>query len=405
MRHRVHGADVGLAARFRRDRDLRALRRALQLRSRCVGDGLAVGHRAGVQAQNAVGVIDGAQRPAGGLEQARIVEDRDAIGDDGQRPRQAATRQVEFDAGVPGMAGRVAHGCSARYRQTCCGVGGHEGDRRLGLGAGHELRVDGRALDGEVAHIGSLRQWHHADVGARVGHHRVAYLGAVGCPRERSAGGRAREIKAQRVADGDGDDRRLVVLVGVVGEAAFDHRHGGGADVLLLLRGQAFVLDQDEGLADVGHGVAEALEELDHPLASNVVLEQVARPLRPFVEVGLDAGLRLLTGVEGLAGGKQRDADALVLRRLGHDDVGPEVGVGVIRGHLHEALAQVDTASGAIQLGDVGEDGVRYAIGNHEARGRTAAFGHVRHHGGLQQFHVAGLDGHQAISRNRRVSR
>ena len=131
-----------------------------------------------------------------------------------------------------------------------------------------------------------------------------------------------------------------------------------------------------------------------NPLARDVVLEQVARPLRPFVEVGLDAGLRLLTGVEGLAGGKQRDADALVLRRLGHDDVGPEVGVGVVGGHLHEALAQIDAASGAIQLGDVRKDRVRDAIGDHEARGRAAAFGHVRHHGGLQQFHVAGLDRH-----------
>ena len=89
-----------------------------------------------------------------------------------------------------------------------------------------------------------------------------------------------------------------------------------------------------------------------------MVLKQVARPLRAFVEVGLDTGLRLLTGIEGLAGGKQRDADAFVLRRLGHDDVGTEVGVGVIRSHLHEALAQVDTSSCAIQLGYVGKDSV-----------------------------------------------
>jgi hypothetical protein len=36
-------------------------------------------------------------RAAGGLEQARVIEDRDAIGLDGERSRQAATRQVEFD--------------------------------------------------------------------------------------------------------------------------------------------------------------------------------------------------------------------------------------------------------------------------------------------------------------------
>ena len=46
-------------------------------------------------------------------------------------------------------------------------------------------------------------------------------------------------------------------------------------------------------------------------------------------------------GVEGLAGGKQRDADALVLRRLRPRlTLAPEVGVGVVRGRQNEALAQ-----------------------------------------------------------------
>jgi hypothetical protein len=60
----------------------------------------------------------------------------------------------------------------------------------------------------------------------------------------------------------------------------------------------------------LGTASVDALEQLDHALAGDVVLEQVACPLGALVEVGLDAGLRLLAGVEGLLGGEQRDADA-----------------------------------------------------------------------------------------------
>ena len=292
------------------------------------------------------------------------------------------------------MAGGVTHGCSARHRQAGRRVGRNEGDRRLSLGTGHELGVDGRGLDGEVAHGSGLDQRHHANVGTRIGYHRVARLGRIGRPCEGAAGGRSGEVKAQRVADRHRHHGRFVILVVVVGEAALDHGDGCGAHVLLLLRGQTFVLDQDEGLADIGHGVARALEQLHHALTGDVVLEQIARPFGALVEIGFDAGLRLFAGVEGLLGEEQRNADALVLRRLGHDDVGPEVGVSVVGGHLHEGLAQIDAAPGAIQFGDVGEDGIGDAVCNRAAGGRATAFGHIGHHGGLEQFDVAGLDGH-----------
>ena len=55
-------------------------------------------------------------------------------------------------------------------------------------------------------------------------------------------------------------------------------------------------------------------------------------------------------GVEGLLGAEQRDADARILRRLSHDHVGTEVGVGVVGLHRDEGLAQVDPASGTIQF-------------------------------------------------------
>ena len=303
------------------------------------------------------------------------------------------------------MRGGVADRCGAWHRQPRCRVGRNERDRCLGLGAGHQLRVNRRPLDREVAHRCGLGQGNDANIGAGVGHHRVAHLGTVARARERAGGWRPGEVMAQRVTDLDRDHMGLVVLVVVVSEGALDHRHRGGAHVLFFLCAEVFVFDQDQGLANVGDGVADALKQLDDALPSDVILEQIARPFGALVEVCLDAHLGLLAGVERPLGGEQGDTDAGVLRRLGHDHIGPEISVRVIGVDRHEGLAQVDPAARTVQLRDVRKDGVRDPIGNRDAGGRATAFGHVRHDSGLQQFDVAGLNRHQKISKKRRVRR
>ena len=164
LRDGVDGAHIRLTARLLRDGDFRALRRPQNLCGGGVGDRLGVRHRPGVQHQNAVGIVDGAQRAAGGFEQARIVEDRDAVCGNRQRPRQATAGQVEVEAGVPGVACGVGDRYRAGNRQACGGIGGCERDGGLGLRTGHELRVNRRALDREVAQGGGLCERHHAGV-------------------------------------------------------------------------------------------------------------------------------------------------------------------------------------------------------------------------------------------------
>ena len=111
------GADVGHCA-IRRDCDPRF--QARRLRSRL--DGLAARHLE-FRAEDAVGVVDGAQRATGGGFEQALVEDG-GIGDDGQRPRQATTGRLKlmlvFQARLP-RSSRVPRPVPANLY---CSVGG-----------------------------------------------------------------------------------------------------------------------------------------------------------------------------------------------------------------------------------------------------------------------------------------
>ncbi len=339
LRYRQDRAGVGLAATLDRHRDLGALRRPQDAGGRGVGHGLGVGHRAGVERQDPVGVVDRADLTAGRLQHARVVKERETTRGEGQTPRQAAARQLEVDGGRPGVGRGVGHRGRPGHRQARGGIGDGKGDRRLGLRARHQLGVETTRLDREVAELGRRRQRHDADVGAGVGDHGIAHLGARPRAGEAAAGRRTGEVGAQGIADVDGDDVGGVIDVGRVGEHALHRRDGRRPHVLQRLVAEPLVLHQHQRLPDVRQHVRDALKELDHALAGDVVLVEVTGPLRAFVEVGLDAGRGLRARIEGGRGAEQRHADAGIGRRIGDDDVAAEVGVGVVGLHRDEGLA------------------------------------------------------------------
>ena len=153
-------------------------------------------------------------------------------------------------------------------------------------------------------------------------------------------------------------------------------------------------MDEAQRSAHGGQLDLGAVEELDHTLACDVILQQVAGQHTAPKKIALHALLRTGALLEAVQGFEKRHAHARVLRWIGHDDVGTHVGVGVVGANSRKDFAQRDVAASAINLADVWKDGVAHAIGDSVGRGGAAALGHVCHDGGFEQDDIAGLDGH-----------
>ncbi len=215
------------------------------------------------------------------------------------------------------------------------------------------MRIDGCAAHGVIAQRDGINDWHSANVSSSVGNYGVADFCRLSVAGKQPVCRCANKIKAQRVANADGNDCGLVIdepTAGRNGECASLRRYGNRSDVLSLLGRQPFVLRQNQCLTDVRQVCGWPLEQLDDALACDVIFVQQATPFCAAIEIGLDARCGSGTAVERIPIGKQRNRHVRIIRHIGHDDVAAQVGIGRVGLDAGENFAQIDPAPSAVKL-------------------------------------------------------
>ena len=266
------------------------------------------------------------------------------------------------------------------------------------MGAGHDRCVNALGADRHVAQLARRGQRAGAVVAGGIGNNGVTHDSPADKVISRIEIGRwhARKIVAQGVRDVARDNESAkVARTGWARQRELTQlaRDFGHAHVLLILRAQALITDQHQGFTHSRQLGALTLQQHNRALALDVLVVEIAGPLRAASQVALDFGLHVGAPVKR-ARLKQQCRYAGIARRFADDDARAAVRVRVGSLHTQVAQAQVHGAGDAAQLGDVGENVVADVVDNDLTRGGTTAFGHILHDLGFEQLDIGFEDRH-----------
>ena len=397
----VKGDRQRLRARAGRDRHGDGLSRHRRQAGRQIRNGGRADKRlAGSSRQHPVGVIHSADR-------RRAVTQHPAQVSEGDAAREGHRKRARVDRSTHVQRGRWRQGdCRRKADRLFAGtlhgqqalIGACVSNGRLGLGAGHNRGVNAFGADRCIAQLtgrckrrGTVVAGCICDDG--IPHNCTAdkFVTRIQI-RSRHTG----EVVAQRIGDVAGhNEAREVAQSGSTRERElaqlarnFCHPH-----ILLILSALALITDQHQGFSNGGQLGALALQQHNRALALDVLVVEIAGPLRAAGQVALDFGLHVGAPVKR-ARLKQQCRYAGIARRFADDDARAAVRVRVGSLHTEADQTQVHRAGDAAQLGDVRKNVVADVIDDHLARERAPAFGHVFHNLRFQELDILFEDRH-----------
>ena len=262
---------------------------------------------------------------------------------------------------------------------------------RFGAAVGHDSGIDAVQLQPRVVDGAGLGKAGGAVEQAGIVVDRFANLGLVRFAREQARGFTAGEVVQQCVEQLARDQLGLEI-----GQRAVDdlrkgaHLAAGGLDAHALapFAGHAFVVDEHKGLAQRGHGRALALENLRAAHGGEMVAQQVAVEFRRVGHAALDALGDVGAGGEWVFERQHRNADVVVCRGVGNDDVGAQQRRAVaVQQHAVE-LNDLGAPGGARLFRQVVENLIAAPTDQQRRRRGAAAFWNVGHVRGLGEADV-----------------